>query len=364
MTRASRRAALGWLGTGALLAACSDAPVQVEAEEERGDFLWPMPPEQPRFAYETSLRSLADVQLDTDEDLLRRRLTGLVRNEERVLQKPAAVAAREGRVYVTDSVQRHVVVFDVPRHKVFQFGIRPPGTLRKPTGIAIDGRRRVYIADATLRKVIVYDGLGLFQAAIGDPATLQRPTGVAVNADGSRIYVIDRSDNDSDRHRVVVYDADGRLLREIGQRGRRDGEFNVPLQAVVSPEGRLHVLDAGNFRVQTFDAEGKFIASFGQAGNGFGQFARPRGLACDGAGRLYVSDASFCNVQVFAPGGELLMSLGKSGRRDRPGRYGLLQGVAVDETDRLYLVDQLFAKVEVIRRLSDAEGLRLQQAAA
>jgi hypothetical protein len=37
-------------------------------------------------------------------------------------------------------------------------------------------------------------------------------------------------------------------------------------------------------------------------------------------------------------------------------------GVAVDETGRLYLVDQLFAKVEVIRKLTEAEGRRLQAA--
>ena len=49
-------------------------------------------------------------------------------------------------------------------------------------------------------------------------------------------------------------------------------------------------------------------------------------------------------------------------KRDKPGRYGLLTGVAVDETGRVYLVDQLFGKVEVIRRLSEAEGHRLQAA--
>ena len=48
----------------------------------------------------------------------------------------------------------------------------------------------------------------------------------------------------------------------------------------------------------------------------------------------------------------------------RPGCYGLISGVAVDETGRIYLADQLFSKVEVLRRLSEREGLRLQQAKA
>lgn len=360
MIMKNRRAALTWLGACALLASCADGPVA--PKEDLGDRLWPLPPDLPRFAYETSLRSIADVTIDTDEDRLRRRLTGTVRPEQRLLEKPAAVAARGGRIYVTDSVRRSIVVFDVPRRRVFQFGLRAPGTLSKPTGIALDATGRVYIADATLRKVLVYDQLGLFQQMIGDPAQLQRPTGVAVNADGSRVYVIDRADNESDRHRVVAYAGDGKLVREIGQRGRRDGEFNIPVQGAVSPDGRLHVLDAGNFRVQSFDAEGQFLSSFGGVGTALGQLARPRGLACDSESRLYVTDTAFGNVQVFTPRGELLLSMGRGDKTDRPGRYGLLTGVAIDETGRVYLVDQLFGKVEVIRRLTEAEGRKLQAA--
>lgn len=360
--RKGRRSALGWLGACTLLPSCADAPLRVEPGAE-GDRLWPMPPELPRFAYETALRSHADIVPDTGEDRLRRQLTGLRRPDERLLEKPASVAAHEGRIYVTDAVRRSVVVFDVPRRKIFQFGLRPPGTLRKPTAIALDRARRVYVADAALRKVLVYDALGLFQRTIGEPAQLARPTGVAVNAQGSRVYVIDRADNDSDQHRVLAYDGDGRLLREIGRRGQREGEFNIPVQGAVSPDGRLHVLDAGNFRVQTFSAEGDVLSSFGGAGTGLGRFARPRALACDAEGRLYVTDGAFGNLQVFTPAGELLITIGRGDTRDLPGRYGLLTGVAVDETGRVYLVDQLFGKVEILRRLSESEGRRLRAAA-
>ena len=270
MTTRSRRASLLWLGLGlggsTLLASCTSPPPSPQKEDD-GDRLWPMPPELPRFAFETVLRSVADVQVDSDETLLQRRLTGARRPDERVLEKPSGVAARAGRVYVTDAVRRSIVVFDVPRRRVFQIGLRAPGTLAKPTAIAIDRARRVYVADATLRKVLVYDALGLFLNFIGDASQLQRPTGVAVSADGSRIYVIDRADNDSEQHRVMAYAADGTLLRDIGKRGRHDGEFNVPVQGVVSPDGRLHVLDAGNFRVQSFDPDGRFVRSFGNVGS-------------------------------------------------------------------------------------------------
>jgi len=352
------------LAASALLASCAQAPKEDKpADDDKGDLLWPVPPELPRFAYETTLRSPSDVELETEQQRLQRALTGIGKQDQRVLEKPGAVAARKGRIYVTDSVRRSIVVFDIPRRKVFQMGLRPPGTLAKPIAMALDGSMKLYVADASLRKVLVYDSLGLFQRSIGVPDDLMRPTGVAVSRDGQRIYVIDRADNDSELHRVVAYGPDGAKLREIGRRGRGDGEFNVPVQGAVSPDNHLHVLDAGNFRVQTFDPEGNFVRSFGGVGTELGKLARPRGIACDDEGLLYVTDTAFGNVQVFTPKGELLITLGRGGTRDLPGRYGLLIGVAVDETGRLYLVDQLYGKVEVIRRLTEAEGRKLQASA-
>lgn len=348
-----------------LLAGCATPPPPTTATESESDRLWPMPPELPRFAYETALRSPADLYaVETDDERLQRLLTGGQRPTERAFEKPTAVAARGGRIYVTDSVRRHVVAFDVPRRRVFQFGIRPPGTLRKPVSIAVDGQQKVYVADATLRRVFVYDALGLFQRMIGDASDLERPTGVAVSASGDRVYVIDRSSNDSDRHRVIAYDADGHRLREIGGRGSGDGQFNIPVQGAVAPDGTLYVLDAGNFRVQAFDREGRFLRAFGTVGQGLGQFARPRGIAADADGNVYVTDSAFGNVQVFNPEGRLLIALGAQGKRDLPGRYELPFGVSVDETGRVYVVDQFYNKVEVIRRLSAAEGELLKAAAA
>lgn len=359
-----RRTLLLGLGGAALLASCAVAPTGPAEDADKGDHLWPRPPELPRFAYETTLRNMGDVVPETEEEKLRNRLTGIRRQDGKVIEKPASLAARGGRIYVGDSVRRTILVFDVPRRKVFQFGVRPPGTLAKPTAIALDRSGKLYVADATLRRVFVYDTLGLHLLTIGRPEELQRPTGVAASPDGSRVYVTDRADNESDQHRVLVYDAQGKLVRELGRRGSRDGEFNLPVQAVVTRDANLHVLDAGNFRIQTFDREGNFLRSFGKVGNGLGQFARPRNLACDDEGRLYVTDGAFGNVQIFTPQGELLLAIGRSNRRDLPGCYGLISGVAVDETGRIYVADQLFGKVEVIRRLSEREGRALQQQAA
>lgn len=339
-----------------LLAACTSISTKDTEPEEPDVLFWPAPPELPRFAYETTLRSAADLIEESENKRLARRISGEALKADPAFSKPYGVAARNGKIYVTDTVTRSVAVFDVPRRKLFYIGLRAPGTLVKPSGIALDAEMRVYVADVTARKVNVYDNLGLFLHSIGNTDDLERPTGVAVNAAGDRIYVIDRSQNENINHRVVVYDDKGSKLFVIGGRGTGEGEFNVPVQGAVAKDGTLYVLDAGNFRVQAFDRDGKFLRSWGKAGNNIGDFVRPRGIAVDDDGNVYVTDATFGNIQLFNSKGELLLAIGSLGGKDKPGRYSLPGGVAVDETGRVYVADQLFNKVDVFRRLSKKEG--------
>lgn len=351
-----------------LLAACSMTPEQGDEAEDnvfKGPLIWPQPPDQPRFAYETVLRSPADIAAAEDDSAkLLRDLTGAAPvSNQPVFEKPAAIVAQNGRIYVADTGTKSIVVFDVPRRKLFRFGLRKPGILAKPSGLALDAAMNVYVVDSKLRQVLVYDPLGLFLRTVGSEEDLERPTGVAVSADGERIYVIDRSDNESNHHQVVVYGKDGEKIKVIGSRGSDEGQFNVPLQGVVANDGTLYVLDSGNFRVQAFDREGNFLRAFGQAGINLGNMARPRGIAVDKDNNIYVSDANFNNFQIFNPDGQLLLVIGGIGSKSNPGKYGLLNGIAVDETGRVYVVDQFFNKVEVFRRLSDMEGQQILQRA-
>jgi DNA-binding beta-propeller fold protein YncE len=346
----------------ALLAACSGMPDQA-GTVFKGPLIWPQPPEQPRIAYETVLRSLADIAPpELAKDKLIRELSGVAAvSDQPVFEKPAAIAARQGRIYVADTSTETIIVFDVPRRKLFRFGQRQPNILAKPSGLALDAQMNVYVADAKRRQVMVFDSLGLFLRAIGGPQDLERPTGVAVSRDGERIYAIDRSDNESDNHRVVIYSKDGTKIKVIGTRGNGDGQFNVPLQAAVAADGILYVLDSGNFRVQAFDRDGKFLRAFGQAGINSGNLARPRGIAVDDNGNIYVTDASFNNFQIFKPDGQLLLAVGQASGENNPGKFGLLSGIAVDETGHIYVADQLFNKVEVFRLLNDQEGKKMLQ---
>lgn len=340
------------LALAATLSGCASGPDDGKATKaQKIQLVWPEPPSEPRFIFDGDLRNQSDIRIESEDDRLKRILTGRPDDEGRpVYRKPAAIAAQKGRIYVADSQGASIFVFDVSRNRLFRMGIRPPNNVTTPIGLALDKDGRVYALDGKQNRVLVYDSLGLFQFAVNCSKEITKPAGVAVSSDGQRIYVVDRGSVENDDHKIVAYQPDGKVAFTIGPRGTDPGQVNIPLAATVGPDDKLHVLDSGNFRIQTFSPDGKYLSSFGSVGNGLGQFSRARSIAADGDGNIYVSDSSFNNVQIFDPSGNLLMWLGNPGQTNLPGEFALIGAIAVDETGRLYIADQYYPKIEAYRR--------------
>ncbi|MDH5247000.1 MAG: 6-bladed beta-propeller, partial [Betaproteobacteria bacterium] len=283
--------------------------------------------------------------------LLRQVLTGEGERGGEGLAKPYGVAAREGRIYVADSVGATVKVFDVPGRRFLVIGNDEQGSLRQPLGLDVDARHNLFVVDAVSKYVKVFDIKGKFVRQLGGPKMLQRPTGVAVSEDGERVYVVDTGGVERrEEHRVRVFNGtSGAHLFDFGGRGSENGKFNLARDVAVAPDGRVYVVDTGNFRVQVFDRDGKYLNSFGSVGRQPGNFARPREVAVDREGRVYVSDAAFGNLQIFDAEGQLLMHIGERGERDQAARYMLPSGVAVDRDGRVYVADEFFRRIDVFR---------------
>ena len=340
------------------LAACAPLPEQAEDARPRGPIVFPAPPDEPRFAYERTIYSSADVVRDDRETTMRRLITGEARRGEG-LAKPYAVAVHQGRIFLSDSVERFVKVFDVPQGRHFRIGVDDPGRLAKPLGIDVDRIGTLYVADATQKAILVYDREGKFLRRIGSEKHFDRLSSVTVDPKGERLYVVDIGGVSSENHRVRVFDARaGTHLYDIGKRGKGPGEFNLPRDLAIGKDGQLYVVDGGNFRVQVFDANGKYLHSFGAVGKQLGNFARPKEIATDKEGNVYVVDTAFGNFQIFNADGDLLMFVGDRSEQDGPARYMLPSGIYVDEDGRVYMVDQWFRKVDVFRpyKLGPNEG--------
>lgn len=350
---------LRWALAAALIALFGCAGPAVESPQKKKQLMWPAAPEQPRFAFEATLRTESSLIPETEEMRRQQLFTGLSRNDPVIIGKPSGIAVREGRVYLAEPAVKAVSVLDAVRKKIYRFGQRAPNSLERPQSLALDAEGLVYVLDSGLRRVMVFDALGLFQFSIAVDQGFSNPVAVAVAADGQTIYVVDRGDLANDDHKVVAFAPEGREKFRLGPRGRDEGRFNIPLAATVAPDGTLLVADAGNSRIQAFDAQGRFKFSFGGVGVEPGKFSRPRAIATDGEGNVYVADAGFNNIQIFNARGELLMPLGRLSQEPGPGNYSLIGVIAVDEARRLYVTDNLFRKIDIFRHVSDEEGRRL-----
>ena len=82
----------------------------------------------------------------------------------------------------------------------------------------------------------------------------RQPTGVAWDKAGD-LFISDGYINS----RVAKYDKDGHWIKQWGDRGTKEGEFNTPHTIVNDAEGNIYVGDRGNRRIQVFDPDGKFL---------------------------------------------------------------------------------------------------------
>lgn len=342
----------------ALLASCASPPDT--DKKDTGPIVFPKPPDAPRFVFERTIVGTGAVRKLTERDQLRTLLTGSAVREGIGFAKPFDVAVRKGRIHISDTVHRSVMVMDFTKQESFTIGDRgDEGDLSKPLGIAVDANAMVYVVDASQLGVQVYDSNGDYLRRVDVSEWATRPSGVDVTPDGSRLFVVDTGGIDSDNHRVLVLDtASGKLIKAIGTRGKEDGEFNLPRDVHLGENGLLYVTDGGNFRVQAFTQDGKFVRAWGQPGRRLGQFSRPKGITGDKDGNVYVADAAFGNFQIFTAEGELLMFVGGRSTTPEPAKYMLPAGIDVDEDGRIYFIDQFFRKLDVFRpiELSESDG--------
>ena len=120
-----------------LISSCAtpgtSAPPTVE--ESQPDLVFPPPPEQSRFVFERTILGSADVVTEDSDTRWRRVLTGEAKHSTG-FSKPFDVEACQGRIYVSDTVRRSILLFDVPNGTFSEFGTTEPGELRKPLGMA------------------------------------------------------------------------------------------------------------------------------------------------------------------------------------------------------------------------------------
>jgi DNA-binding beta-propeller fold protein YncE len=317
------------LGFGAclLLSACAgpDGPKSGEGPEY---VLIPPPPQQPRIQFLTSYSK--DVDVLPPLSGFRRFIVG--EREGRELAKPYGVAIHEGQLLVCDTKLGVVAIFDLAAQTLEVLGEGPNGQLSKPVNITVDEDGTRYVTDSELNRVMVYDANNRYVRAIGDPEAWS-PTDVAIV--GKRLYVTDKKN----RQVVLIEKATGEELRRFDQPGEGDGNLALPTNLALGADGSVYVTDTGGFRVLKFDDRGELIQTFGSLGKMVGEFVRPKGVAVDREDRVYVVDASTEVVQIFNSDGKLMLFFGGAG--NHPGGLNIPAQVVIDYDNVDFFADRV-----------------------
>jgi uncharacterized protein (TIGR03663 family) len=184
--------------------------------------------------------------------------------------------------------------------------------LNAPRGVAVGADGRVYVADTNNSRIMVFDQTGAFLLTFGVPnsstvagaGTLNQPWGLAVDAQ-NRVYVADTWN-----HRIQIFSGDGFYITGWGVYGAATDSTNTlafygPRDVAIDLDGNVLVADTGNKRVRVYTPNGVWIKDIGSAGAGVGQLDEPSGLAVNPiSGEIYVADTWNRRIQVFnADGG-------------------------------------------------------------
>jgi len=261
----------------------------------------------------------------------------------------------KGMIYAADQGVGAVFIFD-PANKdhVELIGNGRQANFGLMVGLALDDDDRLFVTDARMRRMVVFNPKHEQVAAFGEEV-LVRPGGAAIDRENRFLYVAD-SGNDV----VDVFDADSfKLLRQIGKASRKHeqtdpGTFALPEGVAVDSDGNVYVTDTFNCRIEIFDADGRYLSTFGRNGDGPADLQRPKGIAIDGDGHIWVVDAAQSRVKVFNQQGRLLIYFGGAGYY--PGQFMGPWGIAIGPSNQVIVSETYPGRVQVFRYITDAEA--------
>ncbi|HEY3627423.1 MAG TPA: 6-bladed beta-propeller [Terracidiphilus sp.] len=162
-------------------------------------------------------------------------------------------------LYVVDTQQDQVIVYDADTLKLLRrigtggknHFLTSPGDFGAPQCAAVDKDGNLYVTDTLNNRVEIFDAEGKFISQFGKagdgPGYFARPKGVAVDGDG-HIWVAD-----SVQDRLQVFNREGRLLTYIGQQhSELPGQFKALVGVAIDKNNWVFTTEQEPGRLQVF----------------------------------------------------------------------------------------------------------------
>ncbi len=209
----------------------------------------------------------------------------------------------DGSVYVSDTWNHRIQKFSADGDPLLMWGQygQPVPELPEsssyfwgPRGIAVDSQGRVFVADTGNKRIVVFDSDGKYLSEFGtpglDPGQFDEPVGVAVANDGT-VYV---TDTWNQRIQSFIPSQDGGVYFPL-QQWDVNAWFGQSLDnkpfIAVDADNNVFITDPEGYRVIEFTGAGQFVRTWGDFGVGPAELGLPSGIAVDREGNIWVADA-------------------------------------------------------------------------
>jgi len=176
------------------------------------------------------------------------------------IEKPTGVAVDRvrGRIYLADtahtkSPEHTVKIFDWQGKLVGSLGHGKGGADGQflfPTYVHVDKQGSVYVTDTLNSRVQVFDADGKYVKRFGERGNswgmFDKPKGVATDSFGN-VYIVD-----SGWSNVQIFNQKGQVLLFFGGRGPIPGMLQNPAPIAIDEKNRIYVGDYLNHRVEVY----------------------------------------------------------------------------------------------------------------
>lgn len=260
-----------------------------------------------------------------------------------------------------------------------------------PHAVFIDPvKKEIYILSQS--RVILYtsDFFPIF--TLDKSVGIETPQGLTVDADGN-LFVTQSATKENPRHRISVFNACLKWVRDIHIEGFEGAESFIPyriavdkkgniyvsgnnfpgvlllnkqgkLLQILSPEeegnkvklnyvtgdyaGRIYLVSEEKGHIYVYNSNGEFLFKFGQKGGSSGKLSRPQAVAIDQkTGMFYVVDYMRHTILAYDDQGNYLFEFGGLGWGE--GWFQYPKDVAVDSQGRIFIADTFNDRIDVFK---------------
>ncbi|MDP6670888.1 MAG: NHL repeat-containing protein [archaeon] len=262
-------------------------------------------------------------------------------NTKVTFRDPAAIAVRGGRIAVADRGNNRVQVFDLSLGHLATISHE----FDAPASVDIDSKGRFIVADTGNNKIVIFDSQFNFVKELEGLAISQyanyyfSPRYMAIGSDGT-IFV-----SEEERSQIMLLDSAGKYIGEIEDASGY--KFDLPRDLVIDSRGWVFIADKANHAVAIFNDKGEFVYEIGGTkGAGDYEFNSPRDVALDSEGRIFVTDRQNSRVQVFDSSYNYLATI----EGNEQFEFKELSAVTVDSEDNIYVADSKSSNIHLFNK--------------